>query len=142
LKFGTGLTIQEITGGFASSRFHRPPSGLGLSKTSINCFKSVRKIETIVKFWEVMPRMELLIENKQGEAYISAKEGEYYLIYFTNKGSVKLDIEKQKGNFTIKWLSLKNAEWTGQEEIKAGSMIDLKAKSKNGCIAVLYRKKT
>lgn len=132
--------FRNLTGGFASSRFHRPIHGLGLNQTSINCLKTVREIETIVKFWEITPRMDLLTENEKGEAYISAKEGEYYLIYFSNKGNVKLDLSKQKGRFTVRWIDVKNAEWIGQEEIKAGDMIDLKAKSKNGCFAVLQKK--
>lgn len=133
--------FRNLMGGFASSRFHRPRYGLGLSQTSINCLKTVREIETIVKFWEITPRMDLLTENEKGEAYISAKEGENYLIYFTNNGNVKLDLSKQKGRFTVRWIDIRNAEWIRQEEIKAGSMIDFKAMSKNGCIAVLQRKK-
>lgn len=133
--------FRNLMGGFASSRFHRPRYGLGLSQTSINCLKTVREIETIVKFWEITPRMDLLTENEKGEAYISAKESENYLIYFTNNGNVKLDLSKQKGRFTVRWIDIRNAEWIRQEEIKAGSMIDFKAMSKNGCIAVLQRKK-
>ena len=132
--------FRNLTGGFASSRFHRPIYGLGLGQTSINCMKTIREIETIVKFWEITARMDLLTENEKGEAYISAKEGEYYLIYFTNDGGVKLDLNKQKGKFIVKWIDIKSAEWIGQEKVKAGSMIDLKARSENGCIAVLYRK--
>ncbi|MCD6566535.1 MAG: hypothetical protein J7K53_11410 [Bacteroidales bacterium] len=84
--------------------------------------------------------MDLLTENEKGEAYISAKEGENYLIYFTNEGAVKLDLSKQKGRFTVRWIDIKNAEWIWQEEINAGNMIDLKAKCKDGCFAVLQRK--
>ena len=83
---------------------------------------------------------DLLTENEQGEAYISAKEGENYLIYFPNKGNVKLDLSKQKGRFTVRWIDIKNAEWIWQEEINAGNTIDLKAKSKDGCFAVLQKK--
>jgi len=132
--------FRNLTGGFASSRFHRPIHGLGLNQTSINCLKTVREIETIVKFWELTPHMDLLTENEKGEAYISAKEGENYLIYFTNEGAVKLDLSKQKGRFTVRWIDIKNADWIWQEEIKAGNLIDLKAKSKDGCFAVLQRK--
>ena len=132
--------FRNLIGGFASSRFHRPIHGLGLSQTSINCLKTVREIETIVKFWEITPCMDLLTENEKGEAYISAREGENYLIFFSNKGNVKLDLSKQKGRFTVRWIDIKNAEWIWQEEINAGKMIDLKAKSKNGCFAVLQKK--
>jgi len=51
-----------------------------------------------------------------------------------------LDLSKQKGRFTVRWIDIKNAEWIWQEEINAGNMIDLKAKCKDGCFAVLQRK--
>ncbi len=132
--------FRNIIGGYASSRFHRPPHGLGLSETSIHCMKTIREIETIVKFWEISPRMDLLTENDKEEAYIAAKEGKYYLIYFTNKGNVKLDLREQKGKYKVNWIDIKNANWIEKEVIKAGSLIDIKAISKNGCIAVFEKK--
>ena len=132
--------FRNLIGGFASSRFHRSPGGLGLSHRSINAMKTVREIETIVKFREISPRMDLLTENEKGEAYISAKEGEYYLIYFTDEGNVKLDLSKQKGIYTTRWIDINKAEWIEQKEIKAGILIELTARNKNGCIVVLQRK--
>jgi len=131
--------FRNLIGGFASSRFHRPTHGLGLSKTSVSCIKTVRKIETFVKFWDIDPRMDLLSNNEKGEAYIAAQEGKYYLIYFTDEGDVKLDLSNQKGKYTIHWIDIESAEWIEREKIKAGSIVDIKAKCKNGCVAVIVK---
>lgn len=139
-KHAVNTFFRNLIGGFASSRFHRPPHGLGLSETSINCILTVREIENHVKFWDINPAMGLLTENDKEEAYIAAKEGEYYLIYFTNEGEVKLDLSKQKGRYTLRWIDIENAEWIGDEKIKAGSMINIKARSKNGSFAVINKK--
>jgi hypothetical protein len=132
--------FRNLTGGFASSRFHRPAHGLGLSTTSINCLKTAREIEAFVKFWEITPRMDLLIDNEQGEAYVTAKEGENYLVYFTRSGQVKLDLSKYSGKFTVRWIDINTALWTGEEELSAGTIIDLHAKCNSGCFAVIIRK--
>jgi hypothetical protein len=83
---------RNVLGGFASSRFHRPPSGLGLSQTSINCIKTIRKIEEKVKIWDIMPRMDLLKSDADNFAYLSAQEREVYVIYFTGTGKTSLDL--------------------------------------------------
>ena len=103
--------------------------------------KTVREIENYAKLWDVDPRMDLLAENEKEEAYIAAKEGEYYLIYFTAEGNVKLDLSKQKGKYSLRWIDIENAEWIDNEVVKAGSFIDLKTHSKKGSVAVLKRKR-
>ncbi len=131
--------FRNLIGGFASSRFHRPTYGLGLSQPAVACLKTIRNIETIVKFWDIDPRMDLLTDNEKGEAYIAAKEGKYYLIYFTNEGDVKLDLTNQRGKYIIHWIDINSSEWIGEEKIKAGGLIDVKAKCNSGCIAVIVK---
>ena len=140
-KHAVNTFFRNLIGGFASSRFHRPIHGLGLSKTSISCMKTAREIERIVKFWEIEARMDLLSDNKMDESYIAAKEGKYYVIYFTGNGNVKLDLSNQKGRFILKWIDISTAKWIDQEEIKAGSKIDIHAQTENGSIAVIQTKK-
>lgn len=45
----------HLLGGAAAVRFHRPDSGLGLSKLSISSIKAARKLESIVKLWDLRP---------------------------------------------------------------------------------------
>lgn len=132
--------FRNLVGGFASSRFHRPPYGLGLSEKSINCMKTIRKTEALVKYWEILPRMDLLSDNEEDEAYIAAKEKQYYLIYFTGKGDVKLDLSKLSGKFMARWIDIEHAEWTRQKAITGGDFVDINSDYVNGCLVVVMKK--
>lgn len=129
---------RNITGGFAASRFHRPPSGLGLSPVSLNCIRTIRKIESVVKMWETNPRMDLLKENEKNEVFLSAKEGKFYLLYFTGPGAVELDLQEQPGTFRMKWIGLGTAEWSKKTKVKGGVMLALECPFEKGGFAVLY----
>jgi hypothetical protein len=131
--------FRNILGGFASSRFHRPPAGLGLSELSINSIKTIRKIEEYVKMWEISPRMDLLGDVEENLAYLAANEGEKYVIYFTKAGKVNLNLTGRNHAFTIRWINVDTAEWEKTEEIKGGSSIDLEAVNEKGSFAVLTR---
>lgn len=130
---------RNIIGGFASSRFHRPPAGLGLSAPSIQAITSLRKLEEKVKLWEVSARMDLLSERAENEAYCAAREGEKYLIYFPGKGEVMLDLSNLTGSAVVYWLSLTDAEWLPSTEISVGGKINLKTPVAAGSIAVVMK---
>jgi hypothetical protein len=74
--------FRNILGGFASTRFHRPPQGLAMSEMSINDIKNISKIEEKVKMWEVESQIELLTDLSQNEAYVAEKAGEKYVVFF------------------------------------------------------------
>ncbi len=129
--------FRNILGGFASSRFHRPPSGLGLSDLSANCIKTVRNIETIIRLWDVAPKMDLLKVEENDEVYMSAKEGEYYLIYFATSGTVHLDLSKHGNDFALRWIDVEEGEWRGKAKIAGGSVVDIEGES--GSVAVISK---
>ena len=80
-----------------SARFHRPDSGLGLSEPAANSLRAARKLESLIKLWDVEPANELLSERATNEAYLAARPGVAYALYFTNGGSVGLDLRKAAG---------------------------------------------
>jgi hypothetical protein len=131
---------RNVLGGFASSRFHRPPSGLGLSKISVNCLMTIRRIEEKVKMWEISPRMDLLGNNEPDKVYMSAKDGEYYVIYFTDSASTELDISSYNNTLSIDWISLRDAEWKNSESVTGGSRIRITSDFPDGAFAVLTMK--
>jgi hypothetical protein len=131
--------FRNILGGYASSRFHRPPHGLGLSQTSINCLKSVRMIEEQVKFWDLDPAMDLILNNEENLAYIAAKDKNIFVIYFTKPGRVGLDLSDIKKDFKIRWINIVNAEWGEAERIKGGGVAELESYDDRGSIAVITR---
>ena len=131
--------FRNIIGGFASSRFHRPPGGLGLSEKSIHSLKTIREIEKYVKFWEIEPKMELLSDIEAGEAYVAAKEGEAYVVYFPEKGTIMLDLSQQNGSFIIRWLNPETAIWEHEDKIEGGKAIGLEAENEMGSFAIIVK---
>jgi hypothetical protein len=132
--------FRNIIGGFASSRFHRPPHGLGLSGIPINSMKTIREIEELVKMWDIEPRMDLLKVSEDNTAYLAAREGEEYLLYFPKDGIVELDLAGHANKFTVQWINTGNASWGISHEIEGGSFTELRAVIENGSIAVITRK--
>lgn len=132
--------FRNIIGGFASSRFHRPPHGLGLSNITINSMETIREIEKLVKMWDVEPRMDLLRGAEGNTAYLSARDGEDYVIYFPKNGVIELDLTGHANEFIVRWINTENARWGNSHEIEGGTFTELRAVNENGSIAVITRK--
>ena len=130
---------RNILGGFASSRFHRPPAGQGLNRYSINSIRTIRKIEEYVKMWEIEPRMDLLPGTEDNHAYLSAKEGEKYVLYLTRGGRVDLDLRGHQGEYTVRWISTDNGEWDRTEKVQGGGVVELKSDGERSCFAVVLK---
>jgi len=141
-RHGVETFCRNILGGFASSRFHRPPSGLGLSQMSINCIKTIRMIEEKVKFWDIRPRMDLLEDATDNKAYLAAKEGEAYVIFFTGGGEISLNLTHTKNSFLLWQTEINNPGWSDPVEITGGGIRKISSKypEQSPSFAVLLRK--
>jgi hypothetical protein len=95
---------RNLLGGSASARFHRPDAGNGLNDLAKASIRAARILESQIKFWEIKPHMELLSDREPNEAYLAAAPGERYAVYFTNGGSVRLDLSNAPGHFNITWI--------------------------------------
>lgn len=111
---------RHLIGGAAAVRFHRPDSGLGFSAQAEASIRAARKLAAEVEFWTTAPRQELLRERAANEAYLSADPGRVYALYFTDGGSVELDLREREGAFTVRWLDVGNGDWAGQGSIPGG----------------------
>ncbi|MEW5979752.1 MAG: hypothetical protein AB1898_28480 [Acidobacteriota bacterium] len=141
---------RNILGGSASSRFHRPDSGNGLNDLAKSAIKAARILESQIKFWEVAPHMELLSDCAPNEAYLAAKPGERYALYFTNGGSVGLDVTRAPGTFNITWISVsmgipvqtsaKGGFDLMDTTIEGGRVVTLSAPYKGGWVAAIAKK--
>jgi hypothetical protein len=129
--------FRNILGGFATSRFHRPPHGLSLSPQSSAAIQTIRKIEEKVQFWEVEPMMELLKNREDNEAYLVGKEGEKYLIYFPSSGEVEVRLQ---GSYDLHWIDVTDGQWKQEEEVEANGGLSLSPPGQKGHIAVLLKK--
>lgn len=131
--------VRNVIGGCAAVRHHRPPHGNGLSAASQACIQSVRKIETLVKMWEMTPQMELLSDIEDDEAYLTAKKGENYVILFPDRGTVKLDLNDFPGEFSGRWISIGSGLWGEKFSLKGGSQTEIASPSPGGWFAVIIK---
>lgn len=137
---GVERFCRNVIGGCASARHHRPPSGNGLNEKAKASMKATRKAEEQIKLWEVSLQMDLLADREPNEAYLTAKEGEKYLIYFTKGGTVKLDLIEKTGEFFLKWIDINTGEWGDEATIQGEKMVEITASNDDGWYAVITRK--
>ncbi|MDE0088309.1 MAG: hypothetical protein OXU23_21485 [Candidatus Poribacteria bacterium] len=120
---------RNVFGGFASARFHRPDSGVGLSKIAQAHLKSMRSITNKMDVFTCEPNNDLLSNRKENEAYTFANPGKEYAVYFPKGGSVDLNLSVGKNTdaktVKIRWLNINKSEWKKEEEIPFSDSITL-----------------
>jgi len=130
-SYGTTRDAQErfwrnILGGMASSRFHRPPSGLGLSEIPQAHIKSMRMALAEHDIFNSEPHLDLVGDRSVNEAYTSANFGVSYLVFFPDGGHVMLDVSAVEGRpLTAHWLDIRAEKWVGEAtdlEIESGEV--------------------
>ena len=156
-SFGTGgpedgveRFWRNILGGSASARFHRPDSGNGLNDLAKGSIKAARILESLIKFWDITPQMGLLSDRESNEAYLAAKPGERYALYFTNGGSVGLDLSGVTGPFDVTWISVSMGVRTRtsaaggyrlmKKTIEGDGVVTISAPYKGGWVAAIVKK--
>jgi hypothetical protein len=112
-----------VIGGLATSRFHRPPAGLGLGGTAQAHLRSMRMLVDAIHFPGGEPRLDLLGNRTPNEAYLNAAPGKHYAVYFTDGGEVRLEMFNETGAWRLRWLDVMNSRWTGEAEVKAGTVV-------------------
>ncbi|MCC7336137.1 MAG: hypothetical protein IT422_13640 [Pirellulaceae bacterium] len=140
---------RDILGGSASARFHRPDWGNGLNDFAKASIQAARLLEDRIKFWDLAPHMELLSDRASNEAYVAAKPGESYAVYFTNGGSIGLDLTKASGTYDITWISVsmgrvvESSEKMGyrlmDKTLEGGGIVTLSAPYKGGWVAAIAK---
>jgi len=122
-KYGSGRDGQErfwrnIVGGLASSRFHRPPSGLGLGKRARQHITSLRMLVERVDVVNCEPHTDLVRERSWNEAYCTTEPGKQYAVFFPDGGDVYLDVNDAKTNvFLLWWLDIMACRWLPPERV-------------------------
>jgi hypothetical protein len=132
---------RNLIGGAASCRFHRPGAGIGLNDVAKACITSARKVESEIKFWDVTPRMDLLSGREPDEAYLAAKPGEYYIVYFTDGGEVGLDLSEHDVPFVLQWVSVATGDSDTRSIIRGGTSTKIEAPGMGGWVATINRER-
>jgi hypothetical protein len=130
---------RHVIGGAASARFHRPDSGLGLSPPAVASLQAARKLESLIPLWDVEAANDLLSEREENEAYLAARPGEKYAVYFTNGGAVGLDLTGESGPFHVKWIDIASGQWGPEDQLQGGAVVTLKAPAAGNWVAAIVR---
>ncbi len=141
----TGSTEQAIErfwrgvlGGAASVRFHRDECGLGLLPEARASIRAMRRFTDAIPPWQVSPRLDLLPNRADNGAYLMADPGRLYGLYFTDGGSVALDLSSATGLFALRWISLSTGEWYGERTpLTGGSVVTITAPGRGGWAAAI-----
>lgn len=128
---------RNAIGGCAAVRHHRPPTGNGLNEKAQAAIKALRKVESLVQLWEIKPNMQLLSDRDDNEAFLSAKEGENYVVLFPKGGSVKIDLSNYQKEFTGKWISIQSGAWGEKFRVKGGADVEIATPDTTGWFVVL-----
>jgi len=116
--------------------------GLGLEKDAINNIKAMRAFTDVVIPWETMPRQDLLTNRSEDEAYLLAKVGQVYGLYFVDTGSVGLKLDGVSGKFRLRWIDIAAGGFVGAEQtLAAGGTVTITTpgSSAGGWAAVITR---
>ena len=111
---GINAFWRNVCGGAASVRFHRPPTGIGLSSLAQANIKAMRKFEEAVRPWECEPYPEGLLFRDEDSAYAIANPGKAYGLFFPGSREpawVKLVAYSDGVPLTLRWISLSTGEW-------------------------------
>lgn len=133
---------RNLIGGFASSRFHRPPAGLGLSAAAQAHLRSARLLAAVFDFFHAVPDSahELLAERKENEAFLTRVPGQQYAVYFTDGGYVELDLsEAAGGTLRLRWLDIAASRWQEAGTLSAKEPAPLPAPGSGPWVALLTR---
>jgi len=117
--------IRSCLFGSASVRFHRPPSGLGISDTAQSVIRSLRLATDRIDFFEAAPANELLTGRESNEAYCRAAPGKCYIVYFPDRGEVELDLEVSGIEPLVERLDVLSTEWYAEKAVVANGRLKL-----------------
>ena len=140
-KDGVERFWRNIIGGCAAARFHRDGAGTGLQEISKTQIKGVRLLTAELDIFNCTPdaKSELLFDREGNEAYLTCNPNQQYAVYFTDGGSVSLDLSGATGSFTIKWLDIANTKWLTPAIVQGGSIVPLNAPGSGNWVALLIK---
>ena len=132
---------RHLLAGAASIRFHRPPSGLGLSDKSVASIRAARKLESLIPLWTVEPTNTLLSECEENEAYLATNKGQNYMVYFPSEGQVIIDVSSTNGPLELRWINIDTGEWGPTDKSDESNKLLLKTPGKgNWVVAIILGK--
>jgi len=128
---------RNVFGGHASSRFHRPDSGLGLGERARRMIRSAREVTDAFDVFESTPRNELLARREDNEAYCLAAPGGTYAVYFPRDGEVTLNTAESTRSLTLRWYDIDRGKWQDEKSVASTAPLVLKTPGPGQWAAVI-----
>ena len=128
-------------GGAASTRFHRPHGGIGISERAQKHILSASLLSKEYNFFSSIPdsNSDLLLEREPDEAYLAYNTDNDLIVYFPDGGQVMLNLTGFSNKYRLKWLNVESAEWIDAREriIEGACILELSAPFKGNWVALL-----
>jgi hypothetical protein len=110
-----------------------------LSEPAKASLRAARNFESVVKLWELEPANQLLSDRAVNEAYLAARPGRAYALYFTDGGLVGLDLKNAPGSFDLRWMDIATGQWGRRENVNGGAIIPVSAPAKGHWVAAIVK---
>lgn len=135
---GVERFVRNVLLGAASTRFHRPDSGLGLSDTAQMVIRNLRYAVSMYPHYESSACNELLIDRQENEAYLRGLSGEGFLLYLPQGKKISINLTTLPKEAEITWIPLLSHELQPvTRSIEAGGIVSLKPPSTENYLAVI-----
>jgi hypothetical protein len=106
---------QNILGGAASTRFHRPPSGVGLSDIGQTHIRSARMFVDAFDLFASQPTRDVFApRHVPGSAYCLHHPDHTYALFFPDGGQVTLRVADHP-RWSVRWLDIERSAWRDAE---------------------------
>lgn len=138
-QHGIECFIRNVLFGAASSRFHRPPTGLGLSDTAYHVIKSMRACIEYSDFFNGQPMNALLIEREENSSWCRAIPGKEYMIYMNGSTEALLDLSSSSGYMYVHWINLITTQPGDSERINASENLRLISPGEGHWMAIITK---
>lgn len=126
---------RNIVGGMASARFHRPPSGIGLSDLALTQIRSMRMFLDRYNVAQAVP--DACLDAAEGRyAYASKIDGVAWAVYFPTGGTLTLTTGWQVGA-RVQWLNINQGRWTDARPVTDPGSLELTAPGPGAYLALI-----
>jgi len=124
---GVARVWRHVLGGAAAVRFHRPPSGLGLSEKAQGVIRAVRKLEAQIPAWDLEPAQEFVVEREIDEAYAARMDDDAFVVYFPAVGPDGAEVgwKTELSHWDVRWMNAVTAEWSVSKTVEARDVLPL-----------------
>jgi hypothetical protein len=128
---------RNILGGTSSTRFHRPPWGIGLNEIAQAHVKSASMFVSEMNIFKAIPSNHLLLNREFNSVYAIANPGHQYAVYFPKGGNAELQFKESENDILIRWLDLSSSTWIEDEYLQTSDVLSFSAPDKSNWIAII-----